>query len=144
MANSKTIPDRRKKDMCRLDRRTQLFLKYWPCVMAISYFGVGLFPNATFSHPLLNYYYRFTALAVACLGITAGIFWKKATIRNIMSAIAIARTVGVIFFLFAEDPPLSYQDIVRLLAAGIIGIFIFLIAVVETPYLYYLRKTLEK
>jgi len=121
--------------MICLDRRTQLFIRIWPGVIALTYLGIGFFPDHIFNNGFLYSFYSYSAISIGLLGVLSAVLWKKMWLRNIMASFAVARAVGILIFLGFEQPPLPYSSIIRLVAVGMVGIFVFLLAVVETPYL---------
>lgn len=134
------LVERRKKHRCRLDQRTQRFLKYWPLLLVPYYATIAIFPDPVFLGNYLGRIYIFAAYTVALLAPFCTIFWKKIFLRNILVSVLLARSVSIIIVaLFAPPIDIPFSIICRISASAIISVLFFLITTVEIPYLKVMR-----
>jgi len=116
-----------------------MFIKRWPLIISVTYLSIGLYPFPIFSSPHTSSIYNWSAITVGILCVLSGIFWRQSWLRNMMGSLAVARTISVLLLVGLEQPPLSFPSIMRLIAAGFIGVWVLLLVVVEIPYLKAIR-----
>lgn len=127
--------ERRKKQMCRIDKRTQLFLKVWPALIAISYINVAIMNTPILGSKKLDYAYNFLALVVGILALISVPLWKKPLLRYVMASLALGRAFSALAVALFASPPLPVNIVLRITSATGIAALIFFISVIEVPYI---------
>lgn len=126
--------ERRKTERCRIDRRTRLYVRFWPAIIGTSYLLIGFWPVNFFGNNI-DVFYNWASIATGLLGYLSACCWKRGWLRNVMASLALGRSFSVVITALFVEPPLPFGSIMRLTASGILAVFIFCLAVVEIPYL---------